>query len=810
MVVVLLSLSVFAAIGIAYKFHLGVPAAAGALVVGGGAPASLYIAWESLRLSSKPAERTATLADDAATLARAVESQWEKEFGVRRSDDPSHYLSVSWTATDAALVAGWGELWPAEGGSGRTQHGLPAMPCSAPTGVLVVLGGPGYGKSTLMLQVMLDLLERRKDGQPVPVYVTLSSWDPSRDDLKEWLVNQLPLDYPALGDLAWGVDGENSPLADLLSQHMIAPILDGLDEMPPGARVEVIRRLNEASDGRPPWVVLTSRPEEYHHAVGRAGDRWTPLRDAVVVELRAIDAGKVSKYLTGNGKDARWTPVVEALNQPGTPVAQALRTPLYASLASVIYNPRDYESNGRVPEPGKLADQEQFPSPESIGRHLLDAFIPAVYPMERGAMESDVGGQRHLRAERCFMFVARYLTDGHEEASTSLQWWDLTGIAPRWLVPGVIGAVSGIGVGVSASTGTHVGIGIGVGLGTGMLIALVLGLGVRAARYRWNRKGYQERYGSGRPGPGMAGGLIGAAVGGLGAGIAGRYGVGHEASLFGGLPDALGIGIGAGASTEFFGGLAGSLIGSFIAGYLEAVGLGVPAGLVDGLAVAVAAGLFVAFTGRVRPARRRPQWHWQVGLAGGLIVGLAMGFIVGREEGATAGVVAGVVLAATASLPFGLSHSEQNLDYIPSPGQALAMDATAFRLAALSGGLATGTAGFVGVSLASIFEVGERMSLASVVSDGLGTGLSAGPVAALAFGCYHAASPRFLIVSWWLALRGKTPWRMLGFLEDAHKRGVLRQIGATYQFRHEDLQHRLANRLNVRDEQRNETDVDCA
>jgi hypothetical protein len=34
----------------------------------------------------------------------------------------------------------------------------------------------------------------------------------------------------------------------------------------------------------------------------------------------------------------------------------------------------------------------------------------------------------------------------------------------------------------------------------------------------------------------------------------------------------------------------------------------------------------------------------------------------------------------------------------------------------------------------------------------------------------------------------------MGFLADAHQRGVLRQAGAVYQFRHIELQHRLANR----------------
>jgi hypothetical protein len=34
----------------------------------------------------------------------------------------------------------------------------------------------------------------------------------------------------------------------------------------------------------------------------------------------------------------------------------------------------------------------------------------------------------------------------------------------------------------------------------------------------------------------------------------------------------------------------------------------------------------------------------------------------------------------------------------------------------------------------------------------------------------------------------------MGFLADAHQRGVLRQAGAVYQFRHIELQRRLANR----------------
>ncbi|MFI6434842.1 NACHT domain-containing protein [Streptomyces sp. NPDC050759] len=44
----------------------------------------------------------------------------------------------------------------------------------------------------------------------------------------------------------------------------------------------------------------------------------------------------------------------------------------------------------------------------------------------------------------------------------------------------------------------------------------------------------------------------------------------------------------------------------------------------------------------------------------------------------------------------------------------------------------------------------------------------------------------------WLALTGRAPWRLMAFLDEAHRRGVLRRSGASYEFRHLRLQQRLA------------------
>jgi len=62
---------------------------------------------------------------------------------------------------------------------------------------------------------------------------------------------------------------------------------------------------------------------------------------------------------------------------------------------------------------------------------------------------------------------------------------------------------------------------------------------------------------------------------------------------------------------------------------------------------------------------------------------------------------------------------------------------------------------------------------------------------ALAVGGAHF---RFVVARLLLALFGRLPWSTMAFLAGAHDRGVLRQVGAVYQFRHARLTDRLAQR----------------
>jgi hypothetical protein len=81
-----------------------------------------------------------------------------------------------------------------------------------------------------------------------------------------------------------------------------------------------------------------------------------------------------------------------------------------------------------------------------------------------------------------------------------------------------------------------------------------------------------------------------------------------------------------------------------------------------------------------------------------------------------------------------------------------------------------------------------------------------GPTVALAYALYcimlgccrvslggsGTASSEFTSARIWLALTRRMPWRALSFLNDACQTGVLRQVGAVYQFRHVRLQEQLS------------------
>jgi hypothetical protein len=195
--------------------HLDVGALGVLIAVSLGLP-TLWVAWAAYRGPRRSAGSGLSMAQVVDYLAVAVGAQWNAEAVIRRLNDP-YPLPVSWAAADASLCDAWDSLvklatsgagWPsppaaqtwAAGPDDLAGEGTELVKVLArvPTGRLVVLGEPGAGKTMLMVRLVLDLLARRDAGGPVPILVSMASWNPVDEDLWDWLIAQLLVNYPAL------------------------------------------------------------------------------------------------------------------------------------------------------------------------------------------------------------------------------------------------------------------------------------------------------------------------------------------------------------------------------------------------------------------------------------------------------------------------------------------------------------------------------------------------------------------------------------------------------------------------------------
>ncbi len=118
-------------------------------------------------------------------------------------------------------------------------------------GRLLIVGAPGAGKTTLLLQLALALLER--PGKDLPVLLNLATWRSEFATFDEWLQRILPLELGASKALAEKIR-RNTPLILLL---------DGLDEVPKGARASCLKAIGEYGAEASRRFVISSRIAEY-------------------------------------------------------------------------------------------------------------------------------------------------------------------------------------------------------------------------------------------------------------------------------------------------------------------------------------------------------------------------------------------------------------------------------------------------------------------------------------------------------------------------------------------------------------------
>jgi len=161
-------------------------------------------------------------------------------------------------------------------------------------------------------------------------------------------------------------------------------------------------------------------------------------------------------------------------------------------------------------------------------------------------------------------------------------------------------------------------------------------------------------------------------------------------------------------------------------------------------------------------------------------------------------VIGGVLSAFTFAAARYVSQPNDPLKVV-TPGGLLRADRAAAFYSWPAGAIPGALTGFY---LGYSFQAGHRPAFDSLtilryqplalalIGAAAGSVLSAAGLGLMATG--WSSSGRFLSARIWLALRGSLPFEIMRFLQDAYKHGVLRQVNGYYEFRHQILQHYLA------------------
>ena len=447
---------------------------------------------------------------------------------------------------------------------------------------LLILGEPGSGKTTMLLELARDTIARAQQDPTrlIPVVFNLCSWAEKSLPIAEWLVEELNTKYRIPKKIAhsW-VENDDLML-----------LLDGLDEVKAGSRDDCVRALNAFLREHLVPVVVCSRIADYEVLA-------TKLHLHSAVLLQPLTLEEVHGYLQDAGAELQ---AVRTTMEQDSTLREMVQTPLLLSVMILAYYSLAVEELGSLD------------SREARRKHLLDAYTQRMFERR--------GADQPYQPEQTINWLA-WLARKMSEHSQTI--FFIEGLQPDWLPSRTRWRARLFAPLIAGLMG---------GLAGGLTVGLVLWPDSiePVERFEWSWK---------RAGGGLVGGLALGLLGGLAFGLLGGLVTGlNSAVLTLGLMLGLQLALAAGPVVGLLSGVTygrihaktdpnqgirqsakNSILGGLVAGLVLALAIGLIGGLIGGL------------VGRV-------YGELEYGLISGLVLGLLGGLVVGMFAGLLVGL----------------------------------------------------------------------------------------------------------------------------------------------------------------------------
>lgn len=219
-------------------------------------------------------------------------------------------------------------------------------------GRLLILGQPGSGKTTTLLQLTQELIRKSEEDhtKAIPVIFHLSSFTDPEQPFATWLECELLDKYqiPRRIGQEW------------IEQERLILLLDGLDEVLPHCRQQCVHAIHEfMATGLSQSICVCSRIQEYE-ALGIKLE----LNGAIC--LQPLTKQQILEFVDQGGPEMET--LKEILNQH-EPLQELAQSPLMLNIMSQAYGGLEAEE----------LTGEQFQSLEGYRGHLFDSYIDKMF-----------------------------------------------------------------------------------------------------------------------------------------------------------------------------------------------------------------------------------------------------------------------------------------------------------------------------------------------------------------------------------------------------------------------------------------------